>query len=163
MTWHGMVPGVAYVEYFLGSMVTAKWDKIHRCIRDLKLAAQAVPIFVKTKMWSAYVYTVNKRPFGSGAHGDLKKRLAEVFMDKVTIHSPVFIKYLPKLARSRLGHMLKFLMQNIELANPLQTHEDIIIHELQPTSGDIQEYIIQHPNHTSQFKNNSEERTNNNY
>ena len=94
--------GVAFLEYFLGWMVTGKFDKIHRCIRDLKLAAQAVPIFVKTKLWSAYLYTVNKRPYGSGAHGTAKTRHVEVFMATVTIHSPIFIKYLPRLSREWL-------------------------------------------------------------
>ncbi len=94
--------GVAFLEYFLGWMVTAKFDKIHRAIRDLKLAAQAVPIFVKTKLWSAYLYAINKRPFGSGAHGTAKARLVDAFMEKVTIHSPVFVKYLPRLCREWL-------------------------------------------------------------
>ena len=90
--------GVAFFEYFLGWLITAKFDKIHRCIRDLKGAGQAVPIFVKTKLWSSYLFSLNKRPFGSGAHGTAKTRLVETFRAHVDIHSPVFIKYLPRLA-----------------------------------------------------------------
>ena len=95
--------GVAFVEYFLGWMVTAKFDKIHRIIRDLKQAAQAVPVFTKTKLWSAYLYSLNKRPFGSGAHGTAKTRMMEAFMETVTTSSPVFIKYMPRLAKEWLG------------------------------------------------------------
>ena len=91
--------GVAFFEYHLGWMVTAKFDKIHRCIRDLKGAAQAVPIFVKTKLWSSYLFSLNKRPFGSGAFGTAKARLLETFRTNVDIDSPVFLKYLPRLAR----------------------------------------------------------------
>ena len=58
---------------------------------------------VKTKLWSAYLYSLNKRPFGSGAHGTAKTRMLEVFMQTVTISSAIFIKYLPRLARQRLG------------------------------------------------------------
>jgi hypothetical protein len=91
--------GVAYLEYYLEWMVTVKFDKIHRCIRDLKLAAGAVPIFVKTKLWSSYLFSLNKRPFGSGAFGTAKSRLLETFRDHVDIHSRVFLKYLPRLSR----------------------------------------------------------------
>jgi hypothetical protein len=73
-------------------MVTGKFDTIHRCIRDLKLAAQAVPIFVKTKLWSSYLFSLNKRPFGSGAFGTAKVRMLETFRDHDDIHTPVFVK-----------------------------------------------------------------------
>ena len=91
--------GVAYLENYLGWMVIAKFDKIHRCIRDLKLAAQAVPIFSKTKLWSSYLFSLNKRPFGSGAFGTAKSRLLECFIEKRDIHSRIFRKYLARLSK----------------------------------------------------------------
>ena len=95
--------GVSFLELSLGWMITVKFDKIHRIIRDLKMAAKECPVFMKTKLWSAYLYALNKRPFGSGAHGTAKTRMLEVFMATTTIHSPKFIKYLPRLAKERLG------------------------------------------------------------
>jgi hypothetical protein len=92
--------GVSFLEFELGYMVTAKFDKIHRLIRDMKGAAQTVAIFEKTKLWAAYLYTFNKRPFGSGAHGTLKQRLMNIFIATVTTNSPVFLKYLPRLAKA---------------------------------------------------------------
>ena len=91
--------GAAYLENYLGWMVYTKFDKIHRCIRDLKLAAQAVPIFVKTKLWSSYLFSLNKRPFGSGAFGTAKSRMMECFCAKSDVHSPIFRKYLQRLSR----------------------------------------------------------------
>ena len=90
--------GAAYLENYLGWMVYTKFDKIHRCIRDLKLAAQAVPIFVKTKLWSSYLFSLNKRPFGSGAFGTAKERMMECFIAKSDVHSPIFRKYLQRLS-----------------------------------------------------------------
>ena len=99
---HGSIgsAGISYVEYELGWLITGSYDKIHRCIRSLKTAASAVPVFQKTKLHSAYLYSINKRPFGSGAFATSRHRLMECFQERVTIHHPVFIKYLP-----RLGHV----------------------------------------------------------
>ena len=91
--------GVAFLENYLGWMITAKFDKIHRCIRGLKGAEKAVPIFVKTTLWSSYLFSLNKRPFGSGAFGTAKSRMLECFVAKHDVHSPVFRKYLPRLAK----------------------------------------------------------------
>ena len=93
----------ACLEFRQGRMVTVKFDKIHRIIRDMKLAGQAVPIFVKSKLWSAYIFSLNKRPFGSGAHGTAKERMLDVFCETVTVNTPVFVKYLPLLAKEWLG------------------------------------------------------------
>lgn len=95
--------GVAFAEYGDGRMITAKFDKIHRMIRDIKGAAQSVPIFQKAKLWSAYLFSLNKRPFGKGAHGSAKQRMMEVFARTTTVSSYVFVKHLPRLSKRNLG------------------------------------------------------------
>jgi len=103
---HGSIgaAGVAKLELHDGRMITARFDKIHRVIRCLKNAAGKVPIFVKTKLWSAYLYSFNKRPFGSGWNATVKQRLLQVFMQHHDINSEVFIKYLPRLSKVWLGY-----------------------------------------------------------
>jgi hypothetical protein len=82
-------------------MVFFKFDKIHRLIRDLKGAENGCcsKIFTKAKLWSAYLYSLNKRPFGSGANATLKTRMLDVFRLSVDIGSPVFKKYLARIAK----------------------------------------------------------------
>ena len=61
-------------------IIWAKFDKIHRVIRDLKLAeACCNKIFEKTKLWSTYLYGLNDRPFGSGSNHTLKSYLGAGF------------------------------------------------------------------------------------
>ena len=67
--------GVAFAMYHLKLMVYARFDKIHRLIRDLKLAENGCckKIFTKTKLQYAYLASVNKRPFGTSAFAMEKK------------------------------------------------------------------------------------------
>ena len=83
-------------------MVMAVFDKIHRLIRDVKNAEGQCckKIFTKTKLWSAYLFSLNKRPFGSGANATAKMRWMEIFTETQTIDSATFVKYLPDMARA---------------------------------------------------------------
>lgn len=94
--------GVSYMNFKLNMMVFGKYDKIHRLIRDLKGAENGCcgKIFTKTKLWSAYLYSLNKRPFGSGANATEKSCLMNVFANTVFIDSPVFLKHLSAIARA---------------------------------------------------------------
>ena len=56
-------------------------------------------IFMVCKMWSAYLYGMNNRPFNSGANFTNKKRLLEIFSQTSDIESPVFRKYLHRIAK----------------------------------------------------------------
>ena len=49
--------GVAFSAFHLKKLIYAKFDKIHRLIRDLKGAEQDClgGVFNKTKLWSAYL------------------------------------------------------------------------------------------------------------
>lgn len=92
--------GMAFAIYFMQKMIHAKFDKIHRLIRDIKQAEKHClnGVFNKAKLWSAYLYSLNKRPFGSGCNATLKKRMLGIFKDVIDIHAELFLKYLPRLS-----------------------------------------------------------------
>ena len=63
--------GVAFAANFLKGLMFGKFDKIHRLIRDIKLAEKHAGkrySFFKTKLWSAYIFCCNNRPFKSGKY-----------------------------------------------------------------------------------------------
>ena len=98
-------PGVAgdsFATYGMKKMVHGLSDKIHRLIRDLKLAEKYTEhgIFTKAKLWSTYLYSLNKRPFGIGANATMKERMMAIFASTVALdHSmPVVQKYMEKIA-----------------------------------------------------------------
>ena len=92
--------GAAFIMYYLNLMVFAKFDKIHRLIRDLKQAEAGCckKIFLKAKLQSAYLFSVNKRPFGSGANAIEKEEWMKHFSLHYNVESSLFLKHLPKLA-----------------------------------------------------------------
>ena len=73
--------GVAAAAFHLKKIIWIKPDKIHRVIRDLKLAEGHCcnKVSEKAKLWSAYLFGLNNRPFGSGANSSLKKALLWTF------------------------------------------------------------------------------------
>ena len=97
----GMAGG-AFMMFYLHLMVFCKFDWIHRLIRDIKGAENGCckKIFTKTKLWSSYLFSLRKRPFGSGANATMMERLKDLFELQCDINSPVFKKYLPKLAKA---------------------------------------------------------------
>ena len=82
--------GVGAAAFYLKKMVWVKPDKIHRVIRDLKLAEGHCcgKIFEKTKLWSAYLFGLNARPFNSGTNFTLKESLLRDFQQSVTVECP---------------------------------------------------------------------------
>ena len=94
--------GVAFATFQLGKLIHAKFDKIHRLVRDLKLSEQhAWPhqLFTKTKLWSAYLYALNNRPFSSGANATLKGMFLNRFRISESITSAIFLKYLCRMSK----------------------------------------------------------------
>jgi len=77
----------------------AHFDKIHRLIRDIKGAESECcrKIFIKAKLWSTYLWSLNKRPFGTGQNATTKKRWMELFKYTYDIHSPIFTKYVARI------------------------------------------------------------------
>ena len=72
--------GVAAAAFHLKKIIWIKPDMIHRVIRGMKLAEGHCcnKVFEKAKLWSAYLYWLNNRPFGSGANSSLKKASVEL-------------------------------------------------------------------------------------
>lgn len=93
--------GCAFAMYELGKLIYPKFDKIHRLIRDLKNAEKHCmgSIFMVAKMWSAYLYGINNKPFNSGGNFTQKKRFLDLFSITHDTSSDVFRKYLPAIAR----------------------------------------------------------------
>ena len=93
--------GAAFLMFHMHLMVMAVFDKIHRLIRDIKNAENQCcrKIFTKTKLWSAYLFSLNKRPFGSGGNATLKSRWMHIFSTTETITSTTFVKHLPQIAK----------------------------------------------------------------
>ena len=67
--------GVAAAAFHLKKTIWIKPDKIHRVIRDLKLAEGHCcnNVLEKAKFWSSYLFGLNNRPFNSGANYYLNK------------------------------------------------------------------------------------------
>ena len=82
--------GVAVAAFDLKKTIWIKPDKIHRAIRDLKLAEGHCcgNIFEKAKLWSAYLFGLNARSCNSGTHFTLKESLLREIQESVTVESP---------------------------------------------------------------------------
>lgn len=70
------------------SLFHASWDKIHRVVRDLKLAASHTGLS-QVILMSSFVFTVNYKPFGSGAWFDEKQNALEAFLQSESFEALV--------------------------------------------------------------------------
>ena len=75
------VAGMSFSINSLGANIHVRWDKIHRCIRDIKLALKHTEagIFLRAQLFSAYIYSLNYKPFGTGGFAQQKRRILNVF------------------------------------------------------------------------------------
>ena len=67
-------------------MIHPVFDKIHRCIRDLKLAedASSGKCLTKSHLASSYLFGVNFKPFGAGTFGEEKKDILQQWFESET-------------------------------------------------------------------------------
>ena len=92
------------------AMILARFDAIHRLIRDLKfsLGHAAGGVFLKAQFYSSHIWSINQRPFRSGIFQSQKRRLLDVFLRTCTVDHPIFRdKYGWRIARDfgmLLGH-----------------------------------------------------------
>ena len=63
-------------------MLHVRCDKIHRAIRDYKLAIghAAEGLFLKTQLHSGYIFSINYKPFNKGNFFEQKKEMIEHFL-----------------------------------------------------------------------------------
>ena len=79
--------GMAAMAYLqsLDVLVHCSFDKVHRCIRDLKLASQhASGNFGQTTLMTSFVWSLNYKPFKSGAWFEEKKCALNSFLASET-------------------------------------------------------------------------------
>ena len=86
--------GVAFVQH--DTLIQPRFDKIHRSIRDVKLALTHCMrgLFMKTQLHSAYIYALNYKPFNEGGFSQAKKGLLNAFLE-IQDHTtcPLWPKY----------------------------------------------------------------------
>jgi hypothetical protein len=82
------------------AMIHVHWDRFHRIVRDVKLAfAHACGgVFQKAHLYTSYLWSVNRKPYGTGAFGTQKKWLLELFLATNDRHGEAFSKYGHKIA-----------------------------------------------------------------
>ena len=51
-----------------GALIHCKWDKFHRIIRDINLNVEheCHGLFLKTRLFTSYLWGINQKPFGTG-------------------------------------------------------------------------------------------------
>ena len=104
----GMAFGIHHKEL----MAVVRFDKFHRIIRDVKLSLKHCcgGVFLKTQLFSSYVYGLNYKPFNSGGFSQVKARLLQVFLATEDIRSDIWLKYCDRIA--------------LDLAMPCQSDQD---------------------------------------
>ena len=65
---------------------------------------------MKTQLFSAFIYGLNYRPFGTGGFSQVKRRMANVFMATESSDSTIFMKYCERIA--------------LDLSLPCQTQDE---------------------------------------
>ena len=86
---------------FLGKFILMKFEKIHRLIRDIKLALlhSCGGVLLKAQVFSSNLWNYHSKPFGSGHFGVVLQRALNVFSVRNTVDSPRFQKYLPRISK----------------------------------------------------------------
>jgi hypothetical protein len=93
--------GAAYLEEERRMMVWCKWDKYHRCIRDINLSIShsARGLFLKAQLFTGYLWSVNFKPFGTGTMGTKKREALDFFLATTQEDSAIFLEYGPRIAK----------------------------------------------------------------
>ena len=78
-----------------GHRIHVRFDKIHRCIRDYKLAIGRAMggIFLKTQLHSSYIFGLNYKPFGSDLYSSQKQTMMASFCESQTILSDLWQEF----------------------------------------------------------------------
>ena len=92
--------GMAFAIHHKALMVWARFDKFHRIIRDVKLSLKHCcgGVFLKTQLFTSYLYGLNYKPFSSGGFSQVKARLLQVFLATEDIKSAIWLKYCDRIA-----------------------------------------------------------------
>ena len=76
------------------------FDKLHRCIRDMKLSLEkaAGGVIQKAHVYSTYLWSVRRKPFKSGGNSTTRERMLDVFLARNGPDSPIITKYIDRLS-----------------------------------------------------------------
>lgn len=77
------------------NMIHVKFDKIHRAIRDFKNSINHCcrGLFLKTQLHTAYIFSLNHKPFGSGGFFGQKVSMMTIFLQTNDISSPLWEEF----------------------------------------------------------------------
>jgi len=86
---------LAFGKYKLGLLLWANFDKIHRLVNDIKLSLKncLCGVFMLAQFYSAYIFGVAYKPFGTGAFMAQKMQLHEMFLVCEDTSSDIWRKY----------------------------------------------------------------------
>ena len=92
--------GMAFAEYQMQAMVWTNFDKFHRLVRDMKLSFKyaARGLFLKTQIFTSFIWSLNYKPFNSGAFFTKKQQLLEVFLGTESVESQHFQRHWENIA-----------------------------------------------------------------
>ena len=92
-----------FAVHKLGMNVFAVYDKIHRLIRDVKLAAEkaAGGALYRALLHVCFVFSLNQRPFGSGEWFHKKQELLAFFIETTTPDDTIFRNFADHIASDR--------------------------------------------------------------
>jgi hypothetical protein len=92
-----------FAVHKLGLNIYVVYDKIHRLIRDVKLAAEkaAGGTLYRALLHICFVFSLNQRPFGSGEWFHKKRELLAFFMDTTTPDDDIFKNFADFIASDR--------------------------------------------------------------
>lgn len=79
-----------------GLLLHCQFDKIHRLVRDIKLASSAAKMSEGLAM-SSFAWSANYKPFRSGNYFEEKKGILNAFLNSESVESDIFLQYLPWL------------------------------------------------------------------
>ena len=84
-------------------MMHCHWDKFHRLINDMKLAADHAVSngeLLQTQLATGYVFSVNYKPFASGSFFEEKKAAMEGFLATVSYETWHYFCYFNSVFKS---------------------------------------------------------------
>ncbi len=93
--------GASFIKNQLRSNIFVHYDKIHRIIRDIKLASEHSKggEVYRAVLQMSFVWSLNQKPFGSGVFYEKKGTMLEQFLSTESCESALFRHYAPLIAR----------------------------------------------------------------
>ena len=84
----------------LNELIWIHFDKIHQMVRNVRNASKHAlrGKYLKVQLFSAFIYGINYKPFGTGHFGDAKARMLDCFLETEDTDSAIFEKHWVRIA-----------------------------------------------------------------